>query len=349
MRVQPEVVADERPAELAEDVRESTSPRHAREVRAGSGSIFELPHDGRKVERGRTKSRTLPASTIIEFDDSGSDADRRMWAVASLPSSIQGRLAYWSELSERSWASQHGRSQYIYKAEHSSDSEDGDREETASPMSPPRSPRRFRCRSPPAPHPPTPPPLSRPTHEKAGALVSLSVYHLSKVSLVGLCNRATSSLGFGGAFHVAVEVFDFEWSYGWTLGGTGIGHCRPRKDSSHVFWMSVPLGLTQCSRLQFGCVMRLLAPHWLGSDYNMIHINCTHFAEALMEILDVGPLPKWVATLSKNVEVIAAPIKRFRKSSLQSFPLLPQSDSVEVAPLIRSRRSRNSSQTCVAQ
>mmetsp|Transcript_13474 Transcript_13474/g.29722 ORF Transcript_13474/g.29722 Transcript_13474/m.29722 type:complete len:385 (-) Transcript_13474:152-1306(-) len=147
------------------------------------------------------------------------------------------------------------------------------------------------------------------SQEKVMTPVSLNVYDLSKSSLVGFWNRTAAGLGVGGAFHVGVEIFDQEWSYGWTQTGSGIACCPPYRHPNHVFLVSVPLGQICCSRLELLSALRSMGS-WSGTDYNVIHHNCIHFAEALVDHLGVGPLPRWVATLSKHMEAVTSPIKR---------------------------------------
>jgi len=186
-------------------------------------------------------------------------------------------------------------------------------------------------------------PVSTGVLPKAEAWVSLSIYDLSKHAFVGLLNRAAAPLGVGGAFHVAVEVFGHEWSYGWTAQGSGIGGCLPHQDPNHMYQTSVPLGTTRSSKLEFSSVMRQLPAKWLGPEYNIIHHNCIHFAQALVELLGVGPVPKWVVALSRHAEAVTAPMQRLRTtSSVASSTFSPRSVS-------SSPTSGGTSQTCVLQ
>lgn len=142
------------------------------------------------------------------------------------------------------------------------------------------------------------------------SMVHLNVYDLGKSSLVVMLNGVAAKAGVGGAFHLAVEVWGYEWSYGYTPVGTGVSCRRPRSDPSHAFRGTLPLGLAQATRVEFGGMMRgFMMQQWSGTAYHMINNNCCHFAQALVEHLGVGPLPWWVASLSKRAEALTSPIE----------------------------------------
>lgn len=66
-------------------------------------------------------------------------------------------------------------------------------------------------------------------------------------STITTMNGITHSLGLGGVFHGAVEVYGEEWSFGYCERGTGVYACPPRKNPIYKFRESVALGVTQKS------------------------------------------------------------------------------------------------------
>jgi len=136
----------------------------------------------------------------------------------------------------------------------------------------------------------------------------LNVYDLSTSSLVGACNRTLSRIGCGGAFHVGIQVWGREWSYGSTATGCGIGACRPRHCPNHVFRESVDLGVAQCTQRQFISRLRAIRFDWPGSGYKIFERNCCHFAHCLTQLLGVDAIPVWVDRLGSSVERAFAPL-----------------------------------------
>lgn len=137
-------------------------------------------------------------------------------------------------------------------------------------------------------------------------VVTLHVYDLTRVSLVGKVNSVLLPLG-SGAFHVAIEIYGQEWSYGGcsTEGVTGVYVTRPRKDSSHTFRESIHLGNTSLSNEEVGSLLRKLADQWLGCEYHLFRRNCAHFSDALSRALCGCPLPPHVLHLIGVGEVAA--------------------------------------------
>jgi len=138
--------------------------------------------------------------------------------------------------------------------------------------------------------------------DSLGSMVVLHVYDVTNFNAVKALNRAILPLGGGGAFHVGVEVWQKEYSYGFRSVGTGVTKVSPCGDPGHQFQGSVELGHTYLSQ---GAVTKLvseMAVQWQGCDYHMIRHNCMHFAAALVEKLGAGPLPAWVDRLPRAAE-----------------------------------------------
>lgn len=138
--------------------------------------------------------------------------------------------------------------------------------------------------------------------------VVLSVYDATRSPLVSALNHATAPLGAGGAFHVAIVVWDHEWSFGLTRSGSGVSWVAPGQDSTHQFRGSLLLGTTNLSRSATHRIIKELAREWQGSSYHPLRRNCCHFAQNLAETLGVGPLPDWVGRLGRTCESLVVPM-----------------------------------------
>jgi len=134
--------------------------------------------------------------------------------------------------------------------------------------------------------------------------VMLNVYDLSQSCFVGAFNKAALVLVQGGIFHVAVEVFLREYSFGSTQLGSGVACIEPRRDTSHTYRGSVQLGQTELSARECRTVVKRLAvaEDWQGRQYNSLAHNCTHFARELVSVLGVAPVPDWVDRLGRVAE-----------------------------------------------
>jgi len=140
-------------------------------------------------------------------------------------------------------------------------------------------------------------------------MVVLNVYDLSRNSFVGAFNKAALVLMRGGIFHVAVEVWRREYSFGFSEWGTGVGRMTPRRDTSHTYRGSVQLGRTAFSKQECDRITARLAAQeeWQGTQYSTLAHNCTHFAHELVSDLGVAPVPDWVDRLGRVAEGCVAP------------------------------------------
>jgi hypothetical protein len=99
--------------------------------------------------------------------------------------------------------------------------------------------------------------------------------------------------GFGGAFHVGVEVYGGEWSYG----VAGVCCELPRSNTGHTYKCSVIVGNTELDRKGVAEVLKSLVDGWHGAGYDTLGHNCLKFATKLCERLGCGELPTWVDRL----------------------------------------------------
>jgi len=132
--------------------------------------------------------------------------------------------------------------------------------------------------------------------------VALSIYDLHGASAI---NAVTKQAGFGGAFHIGLEVYDLEWSYGWTKHGTGVHVVRPGKSWQGNFRERISLGRTRCTPRQVIGILTVLRRSWPGRAYHPLKRNCGHFCEELAQHLHVSDVPKWINAMAAMGDKIA--------------------------------------------
>jgi len=128
--------------------------------------------------------------------------------------------------------------------------------------------------------------------------VVLHVYDLSDDKILRAANEVFSRLGTG-AFHVGVEVFGREWSYGYKEGGaTGVFHSKPGRCPARSYRQGIKLGRTSLDSNEVLAVLAQLRKEWLGCHYDPVRHNCGHFCDEFCSRLLVEGVPKWVANLA---------------------------------------------------
>jgi len=121
--------------------------------------------------------------------------------------------------------------------------------------------------------------------------VAISLYDLR--GTWGL-NLATRLLGLGGAYHVGVEVYGLEWSYGWTSRGTGVYVGQVGQSWLGPLRERVPLGRTPFSAHEVVTILEELRKDWVGPRYHPLRHNCGHFSAELAQRLRVDAVPTWL-------------------------------------------------------
>lgn len=129
----------------------------------------------------------------------------------------------------------------------------------------------------------------------AWAEVALSVYQLHGTSGI---NAVTSIAGLGGAYHVAVQVYGLEWSYGASDHGTGIYMVHIGESTLGNFMERVPLGKTKKTPEQVLEQLGQWRKEYHGTDYGVLTNNCAHFSVAFTKWLGVADAPDWVNSLA---------------------------------------------------
>lgn len=148
------------------------------------------------------------------------------------------------------------------------------------------------------------------------AEVALSVYELHGTQLVGCFT--------GKLYHVGVEVYWLEWSYGAGDASTGIGPCRIHESTLGNFVESVPLGRTPFTPHGVIKILENMRPRWLATDYDIVHKNCQFFSvEFVRQLKTPEKVPDWVTALAESLggssdEAQAAA----RRASVAPLPLL---------------------------
>jgi len=134
------------------------------------------------------------------------------------------------------------------------------------------------------------------TFADTGSEVVLHIYDVADAAALHIANGCLHALGVG-IFHVGVEVYGWEWSYGFTDAGSGVFASLPATCKARKYRQPISLGRTRFSLEEVEVLLRELRREWHGSHYNLVRKNCIHFSETLCKLLLVGGLPKWVCNL----------------------------------------------------
>lgn len=136
----------------------------------------------------------------------------------------------------------------------------------------------------------------------------LHVYDLD--SLTGKVNAVTRHLAQSGVFHVGVQVYGDEWSFGQHDDvTTGVTCNKPKEHFFHVYRESVYMGDTDLSRAEVWLLLERLKPEWPGNSYHLFQRNCITFADVLCHELGVNRVPEYVWRLPRHGAGLAEQIK----------------------------------------
>jgi hypothetical protein len=131
--------------------------------------------------------------------------------------------------------------------------------------------------------------------------VTLNIYDLNgkESSVLKGMNDILRPAGTG-AFHAGIEVFGWEWSFGFTHERrSGVFRHEPRSNEVHSYRESVHMGMTDIPKWQFEKLMSRMSVRWPGDSYDMFHRNCCHFCAEMCRHLGVAPLPEWVGSMAE--------------------------------------------------
>jgi hypothetical protein len=131
------------------------------------------------------------------------------------------------------------------------------------------------------------------------AEVALAVYELHGTAAI---NFVTSAAGIGGAYHVGVQVYGLEWSYGGRDEGTGLDVVHLGQSSLGSFHSRIPLGKTRVGPNRTLRILDNFRRRWHGSTYHLLACNCTHFSVEFAKQLGMKDkdIPAWINSLAKT-------------------------------------------------
>uniref|UniRef100_A0A7S1RJG4 PPPDE domain-containing protein n=1 Tax=Alexandrium catenella TaxID=2925 RepID=A0A7S1RJG4_ALECA len=134
-----------------------------------------------------------------------------------------------------------------------------------------------------------------PTEERPLTEVALCMYNLRGTWAL---NLATRLAGCGGAYHVGVEVYRLEWSYGWTSRGTGVYVGQVGQSWQGPLTERVPLGRTPFTADEVMEILQEMRAKWTGPGYHPLRKNCGHFSFEFARRLQVKEAPVWLNSLA---------------------------------------------------
>ncbi|CDU19249.1 PPPDE peptidase, putative [Plasmodium yoelii] len=152
------------------------------------------------------------------------------------------------------------------------------------------------------------------------SMVYLNIYDLDPVSKV--LNSVVKPIGTG-AFHAGVEVYGYEYSFGYVADGkTGVMKSDPRYHPYHVYRESISMGKTPLTKTEVNLLVDVMKLQWIGDTYDILSRNCLNYADYFCNLLDVGGVPDWVMSLQKNliwvksnINVASSKLKELNKAS----------------------------------
>ncbi|SJK86558.1 PPPDE putative peptidase domain [Babesia microti strain RI] len=147
-----------------------------------------------------------------------------------------------------------------------------------------------------------------PNVETPRGTIYLNIYNLRNVS--NMFNTIAGIVG-AGAYHAGVEIYGYEYSYGYTKGnGTGVMKSFPRYHPSHDYRKTISMGPSPYSLAEVHEIVEDLKKKWLGKDYDLLKNNCLNFARALTLALGGGEIPSWIMGLQNKVNWARSSIQK---------------------------------------
>jgi len=138
--------------------------------------------------------------------------------------------------------------------------------------------------------------------------VFVHVYDLD--SYIAKVNAVTRHITQSGVFHVGVQVYSDEWSFGQHDDiSSGVTCNRPKEHLFHVYRETVFQGDTDLSRAEVWLLLERLKPEWPGNSYHLLQRNCISFADALCIELGVKRIPEWIIRLPRQGAGLAEGIR----------------------------------------
>lgn len=135
------------------------------------------------------------------------------------------------------------------------------------------------------------------------AEVLLHIYEMGELS-PGVQKMLTTVLG-KSAFHVGLEIYGVEWSFGQRTSPrmSGITSSRfPKKNPCHRYKETLSLGRTSMSPKQVHSLLLDMDCIWMAAEYHPLRRNCVNFAEELCHRLGVQQPPVYLGALSRGLK-----------------------------------------------
>ncbi|CAD7948595.1 unnamed protein product [Amoebophrya sp. A25] len=101
-------------------------------------------------------------------------------------------------------------------------------------------------------------------------------------------------LKVGGLFHAGIEVYNREFSFGYTPRGSGVETHTPRNHHTHAYRESVLLGFSYLSLEELSHLVSVKQRQWPGASYDLLERNCCTFSDEFAQLLGVGSIPQWI-------------------------------------------------------
>lgn len=149
--------------------------------------------------------------------------------------------------------------------------------------------------------------------------VALAIYDLSGTKVL---NDVTRLAGIGGAFHVAVQVYGVEWSYGRTPRGSGVYPGRVGQSWPVPLRERVVLGQTTLPHAKVRDILNDLKTKWQGTAYHPLRHNCGHFSAAFVKLLRVEEAPVWLNALANMGETLFGSLGDYMQPLSVAYPQL---------------------------
>lgn len=186
-------------------------------------------------------------------------------------------------------------------------------------------------------------------HILPSSAVLLNVYDeeddlLQTINRWGLSSESVNI----GDFHVAVQIYGQEWSFGATeiegVGVSGIYSCPPRSDAKRKYRCTIDLGCTEISEEEVANLTQRMrcSNTWQGFAHDNWEHNCLHFASSFCNDLGVDGLPAWLTRGTVRSENIAEQWSHAKESARTTL-LSARKHVAESAPEIGARVRRWSS------
>eukprot|EP00929_Paragymnodinium_shiwhaense_P112117 TRINITY_DN80372_c0_g1_i1.p1 TRINITY_DN80372_c0_g1~~TRINITY_DN80372_c0_g1_i1.p1 ORF type:complete len:422 (-),score=52.73 TRINITY_DN80372_c0_g1_i1:408-1613(-) len=138
-------------------------------------------------------------------------------------------------------------------------------------------------------------------------VVVVNIYHVTKNRFVEGYNTIARRWDWGGVYHVGVQVYGQEWTFGLILEGSGVTSRAPLTEPDHEYYRSYALGRMIADRRETNNLIKELAPEWPGYKYHILRRNCCHFAEAVLLQLGMHGLPGWILRLGDDIDAMLTP------------------------------------------